>query len=122
MILSRIARAIEENPFYVLGVRPECTRQEFEREGQKLLSMLALDLAEVRTYNTPLGERTRTPELVRRSMAELREPSRRLLHEILAALPQSEIHTSQPTRPELDDRWVNAPALFGYGRFREGRQ
>jgi len=122
MYFPRIARAIAENPFYVLGVDPECARHEFEREGQKLLTMLALGLAEVQTYATPLGDRIRTPELVLYSMAELRNPSRRLLHEILAALPPSEIRASYPTRFEDEDRWVEAAGLFGYGWFRQDRK
>jgi hypothetical protein len=121
MYLPRISRAIVENPFYVLGVSPECTRHEFEREGQKLLAMLALDLAEIKTYATPLGERIRTPELVLHSMAELRNPSKRLLHEIIAALPMSEIGaTDDPTQFEATDRWIEAPGLFGYGWRRQG--
>jgi len=121
MYPTRLIRAIEENPFYVLGVSPECTRQEFEREGQKLLSMLALDLAEVNTYATPFGNRKRTPELVRQSMSELRDPSRRLLHEMLAALPPSEMKTPSPN-PEHDDRWVEVTALFGYGSHGQDRR
>jgi len=121
MYLPRLIKAIEGNPFYVLGVSTECTRQEFEREGQKLLSMLALDLAEINTYATPLGNRKRTPELVRQSMSELRDPSRRLLHEMLAALPASEIKTPS-VNSEQDDRWIEAPALFGYGSHGQGRR
>jgi len=122
MDLPRIAQAIEGNPFYVLGVSPECTRQEFEREGQKLLAMLALDLAEVQTYSTPIGVRKRTPELILHSMAELRNPTRRLQHEILAALPPSDIHNLYPAGIEVEDRWAEAPGLFGYGWFRQDRK
>jgi hypothetical protein len=122
MYLPRIAQAIAENPFFVLGVSTECARHEFEREGQKLLAMLALGLAEVQTYATPLGDRVRTPELVLHSMAELRNPSRRLLHEVLAALPPSDIRASYPTRFEAGDRWVEAPGLFGYGWFQQDRK
>ena len=43
--------------------------------------MLAADLAQAKTYPTPLGRRPRTAELVRAAMAELREPERRLVHE-----------------------------------------
>jgi hypothetical protein len=122
MYLPRIARAIAENPFYVLGISTECTRHEFEREGQKLLAMLALGLAEVKIYATPLGDRIRTPELVLHSMAELRHPSRRLLHEVLAALPPSEIRALYPTQFEAGDRWIEAPGLFGYGWSQQDRK
>ena len=37
-------RRLAENPFYVLGLRPECGRLDVEREGQKLLGMLELGL------------------------------------------------------------------------------
>jgi len=104
-----LAKAIAQNPFYVLGVGAESSRQDIERQGQKLLSMLALDIAESRTYSTPLGDQPRTPELVRTSMAELRDPARRLLHEILATLPSSLISANQ------DEQWRNAPSKFGYG-------
>lgn len=70
-----------ENPFLVLGVPPSATTAEVEREGQRLLAMLAAGLAEASTYPTPLGARARTPELVRAALAELRDPDRRLLAE-----------------------------------------
>lgn len=74
------------NPFYVLELRPACSRAEVERAGQKLLGMLELDLSAARRYRSPLGSHARTPELVRASMAELRDPDRRLLHELWARL------------------------------------
>jgi hypothetical protein len=74
------------NPFYVLELRPDCSRAEIEREGQKLLGMLELELAAARTYRSPIGEHRRTPELVREAMAELRDPNRRLIHELWATL------------------------------------
>jgi hypothetical protein len=67
-----------ENPFLVLAIGPDTDAGAVERQGQKLLAMLAAGLAEARHYVTPLGERTRTPELVRAAMAELRDPERRL--------------------------------------------
>ena len=69
---------ITNNPFYVLGLPPECARAEVEREGQKLLGMLKLGLSAARTYHTPLGHFERTSEKVREAMAELRDPDRRL--------------------------------------------
>jgi hypothetical protein len=122
MELPRIALAILENPFYVLGVSPECTRHEFEREGQRLLAMLALDLAEVKKYSTPLGDRVRTPELILRSIAELRNPTKRLQHEVIATLPSSDVRASHPTPIEAEDRWLEAPGWFGYGWYRQERK
>jgi len=71
-----------DNPFYVLGLGREATRAEAEREGQKLLGMLELGLSSARTYETPAGPGVRTPDKVRRAMAELRDPERRLAHEL----------------------------------------
>lgn len=76
-----------ENPFYVLGLRPDCSRADLEREGQKLLAMLELQMESAKTYPTPLGPMPRTADAVRQAMAELRDPQRRLLHEVWAQLP-----------------------------------
>ncbi len=74
------------NPFYVLGLRPDCARAEIEREGQKLLGMLELEMGAASHYRSPLGEHRRTPSQIREAMAELRDPDRRLLHELWATL------------------------------------
>ncbi|HEU0036356.1 MAG TPA: hypothetical protein VFQ53_37345 [Kofleriaceae bacterium] len=76
--------AIADNPFFVLGISPDASRIEIEREAQKLLGMLELDFADARTYASPLGPRSRTPELVRAAVAALRDPYRRLLAELWA--------------------------------------
>jgi hypothetical protein len=73
-----------DNPFFVLGVAPDASRIEIEREAQKLLGMLELGFADARTYPTPLGPRARTPEAVRAAVAALRDPSRRLVAELWA--------------------------------------
>lgn len=75
---------LEENPFCVLAIPVTSMRVDIERAAQLLLAKLELDLAEARTYDTPLGPRTRTAELVRKAAAELRDPDRRLLHEFWA--------------------------------------
>lgn len=72
-------------PFYVLGLRPGCGPMDVEREGQKLLAMLDLGLASAATYASPSGEKTRDVDTVRAAMAELRDPCRRLVHELWAA-------------------------------------
>lgn len=87
-----------ENPFYVLGLRPDCSRADLEREGQKLLAMLELKLEAARSYPTPLGPMPRTADAVRQAMAELRDPQRRLLHELWAQLPPSPL-AAEPPRP-----------------------
>jgi hypothetical protein len=100
------ARArLEENPFYVLGLPPDCARAEMEREGQKLLGMLELGLSAAAEYAHPLGRARRTPELVRQAMAELRDPVRRLAHELWAQLPAapSPAPTAAAAGPPAED-------------------
>ena len=69
------------NPFLVLAVAPSASAAEIERQGQRLLAELAAGLDGARRYETPLGMRERTSELVRSAIAELRDPARRLGHE-----------------------------------------
>lgn len=75
---------ITDNPFFVLGLSPDASRIEIEREAQKLLGMLELDFADARSYDTPLGPQPRTAEAVRAAVAVLRDPYRRLLAELWA--------------------------------------
>ncbi|HTR54952.1 MAG TPA: hypothetical protein VMJ10_29905 [Kofleriaceae bacterium] len=77
-------RQLAENPFFVLGLSPDASRLELEREAQKLLGMLELGFAAAKTYQTPLGPRPRTAELVRAAVAALRDPYQRLLAELWA--------------------------------------
>jgi curved DNA-binding protein CbpA len=110
-----------ENPFYVLGLRPTATRQEVEREGQKLLGMLELKLSSAATYATPVGPGERTADKVRRAMAELRDPDRRLEHEMWARLDPAaaappRAAESAPSRPKrrADEPWTGALAALGW--------
>ncbi len=98
---SRAATMLVDNPFFVLGVATDASRIEVEREAQKLLGMLELGFAESRTYATPLGSQTRTPELVRAAVAALRDPYQRLVAELWArhAPPAT---TEPPTRTEAE--------------------
>jgi hypothetical protein len=102
---------IERNPFYVLGLRPGATRAAIEEEAQKLLGMLALELAGASVYATPLGPRPRTADEVRVAVAELRDPERRAAHEVWARLEPSS--ASAAPAPE---GWPAAFAAFGVGR------
>jgi len=109
---------IAENPFYVLGVAVTASRTDTEREGSKLLTMLQLDLKESRSYRSPVGDHPRTAVAVRAAMAELRDPKRRLVHELLASLPVSvAVPSSGSKKNEL--KWGRAPMVFGYGPERE---
>lgn len=69
------------NPFLVLELAPDATREELERQGAKLLALLAAGVAGTGSYPTPLGPRERTAETVRAALAELRDPDRRPPHE-----------------------------------------
>ncbi len=75
---------LAENPFFVLGIAPDASRIEIEREAQKLLGMLELGFAEAAHYATPLGPRPRTAEAVRAAVAALRDPYQRLVAELWA--------------------------------------
>ena len=119
-----------ENPFYILGLSPKCTRAEMEREGQKLLAMLELGMSRADTYATPVGERERSADSVRRAMAELRDPEKRLGHELWARLSPDlvdrQTSTAPSTESETDLRsdedeprkrpWTEARVMLGWGR------
>jgi hypothetical protein len=92
-----------DNPFFVLGLSPDASRIEIEREAQKLLGMLELDFVDAKTYPTPLGPQPRTPEAVRAAVAALRDPYRRLVAELWARNappPRAAAPAQRPTRPE----------------------
>src|SRR3954470_1889026 len=114
-----------DNPFYVLGLGPGCGRAEVEREGQRLLAMLELGLSPAERYPTPVGERERTADKVRQAMAELRDPDRRLLHELWAQLPagrrpdaEARVGGGDPEeeRAERLLPWSEAPVALGWRR------
>src|SRR5689334_9679445 len=102
--LDRIA----DNPFYVLGLSPSCARAEIEREGQKLIGMLELELSQAATYQTPLGPRPRTVDKVRAAMAELRDPEKRLVHELWARLPAEALPEPPRDGDERPAPWAEA--------------
>ncbi len=81
MTVELRARVLD-NPFYVLELGPECSRAEVERAGQKLLGMLELGMSGADQYRTPFGAGRRDSAKIREAMAELRDPQRRLLHEL----------------------------------------
>lgn len=93
-----------------------------EREAQKLLGMLALDLADARTYRTPLGIHERDADKVRQAAAELRDPARRLVHELWAELaPDSVVELGDPEAFTRDQRaftapWSDAMVALGWRR------
>ena len=90
---------LAENPFYVLGIAPDASRIEIEREAQKLLGMLELGFEAAKSYATPLGPRTRTPESVRAAVAQLRDPYQRLLAELWARNAPASLETPATEEP-----------------------
>lgn len=117
---------LADNPFFVLGLAPDAAPRDIEREAQKLLGMLELGLAEAATYATPFGPRPRTPERVRAAAAVLRDPRRRLVAELWAAVGTSgdaavaaapDGGDGEGGAPEADGdaRWPGALAEAGWG-------
>lgn len=95
-----------DNPLLVLELGPDASRAEIERAGQKLLAMLELGLRSAALYPTPLGPRARTPESVRAAMAELRDPDRRIVHELWVGAPAADVPSEDV---ELDDDVTGEP-------------
>jgi hypothetical protein len=79
--LENSRRRHQQNPFLVLELPPTANGAEVDRQGQKLLAMLAAQMSEAASYPSPLGRCARTSELVRAAIAELQDPDRRLLAE-----------------------------------------
>lgn len=102
-----MSASIVDNPFLVLGISPDASRIEIEREAQKLLGMLELDFPGSGTYATPLGPRPRTAEAVRAAVAALRDPYQRLVAELWARHAPP-VQTETPAREPAADA---SPAL-----------
>lgn len=103
-----MTRWIDENAFFVLELPVDCSAMDIERQGQKLLAMLELDLQSAGVYRTPRGERPRTQESIRHAMAELREPRKRIVHELWARRPPD-----APPPAGVDEQLVQAwPEAF----------
>jgi hypothetical protein len=100
--------SLRDNPFFVLGVGPDASRIEIEREAQKLLGMLELGFAEVQTYRTPVGPQPRTAEAVRAAVAALRDPYRRLVAELWARHAPEAAQELAPERAPAGDAPVRA--------------
>lgn len=109
---------IADNPFYVLQLRPDATSVQIERAGQKLLAMLEVGLEAAASYPTPLGPMPRDPDRVRRALDELRDPRRRIVHELWATLPPDPVSEPSPTDEPSGLPWSGAMAALGWGRRR----
>lgn len=115
-MLDPVAR-LASNAFHVLGLSPDCDRAAVEREGQKLLGMLTVGMAQAATYESPVGPRPRTADLIRQAMADLRDPNRRLLHEFWARIPPDALRDILSSTDEGDSRagWPGARRALGWG-------
>jgi hypothetical protein len=102
---------ISDNPFFVLGLTPDASRIEVEREAQKLLGMLELGFADAATYGTPVGPRPRTTEAVRAAVAALRDPQQRLVAELWARHVPATSPASTDAAPADAPGAPGAPAI-----------
>jgi hypothetical protein len=109
--MSAAGDRIVDNPFFVLGLSPDASRIELEREAQKLLGMLELGFPAAQSYATPLGPRTRTPESVRAAVAALRDPYQRLVAELWARHAPPAIETTPEVAEEVPASPVTRRAL-----------
>ena len=74
-------RAHLRNPFFVLEIPTQASREEVERQGARLIAMLKAGIESATQYKTPWGLCVRGQEEVRHALAELRDPMSRLEHE-----------------------------------------
>src|SRR5262245_64655996 len=104
---------LAQNPFFVLGIPAGASRAAIEEAAQKLLGMLELGLAGATHYQTPVGPAVRGPDDVRAALAELRDPARRVLHELWAAAGPAPVRPATPAGEEAG--WVDAFRALGVG-------
>jgi hypothetical protein len=114
MTVEMRARVLD-NPFFVLELGAECSRAEVERAGQRLLGMLELGMAGAERYGTPFGAGRRDAAKIREAMAELRDPQRRLLHELWVRGSSVEIGAELPESSDLPG-FERAPTSMGWRR------
>ncbi len=100
-----------KNGFYILEVPPGASQAEIERQGRKLLGMLALDLAQAKTYACPAGRFERDATMVREALARLRDPKARLREATLARVLDGE---TLSCREDPDGPVREAFLLCGY--------
>lgn len=97
-----------ENPFFVLGLAHDTSREDVERQGAKLLAQLQIGAGSVATYTTPFGARPRTPELVREALARLRDGDARLQAELWARAGAEEMPAVDIDSMGLPEAFVSA--------------
>lgn len=73
---------VTANPFHVLCLSIDATHEEVERRAAELVRDIDAGRRGADTYVTPLGRRQRTRTLVLWACKQLRDPDRRLQHEV----------------------------------------
>jgi hypothetical protein len=100
------------NPFFVLEVPIDATPPDVERAGQRLLALLTVGSAGAGTYQTPLGPAPRDADRVRQALAALRDPRRRVLHELWATV----VPANGPASSHAPGPWKEAAHALGWSR------
>jgi hypothetical protein len=88
---------VTANPFHVLCLSTDASHDEVERRAESVLREIDAGIAGAHTYVTPLGKRLRTRALVLWACKQLRDPDRRLQHEIWYVEPVD--RSPAPDRP-----------------------
>jgi hypothetical protein len=91
---------VTANPFHVLCLSVDASADDVERRAEAVLREIDAGTPGAETYVTPLGRRTRTRELVRWACKQLRDPDRRLHHEVWFLEPVDRPFPHRGTRPE----------------------
>ena len=101
--LHRLSVPIERvtaNPFHVLCLSTDASDDEVERRAETLLQEIDAGRPGAETYMTPLGRRQRTRTLVLWACKQLRDPDRRLQHEVWYLEPVDRPPEPQRPHPE----------------------
>ena len=101
------------NPFFVLELKTDATRADIERAGQRLLAKFTVSPDGVAMYQTPLGPAVRDADMVRQSLAALRDPVQRITHELWANIGSMEALRFQTSSAR---KWEDAERTIGWAK------
>lgn len=105
------------NPFFVLEIKPDATRADIERAGQRLLAQLSIGAQSAAEYKTPLGNGVRDADMVRQALATLRDPAQRMVHELWATMtPLASSSLQQHRISEAIPKWEHAESGLGWAK------
>jgi hypothetical protein len=99
------------NPFFVLELKTDATRADVERAGQRLLAKFGIDSAGIAEYDTPFGKGVRDADMVRQSLAALRDPVQRVTHELWANISALRAPESETNHGPI---WEHAERAMGW--------